>query len=150
MGRTQLIVSGIVFFAQFLSGISKLAAKPVKVELLPQESSVSFEGSTAMNAVHFDGKGIGLSGNFKITAPKAIEGEATFPLDNLQLDMDKRAKHMKEDLEVTKYPIAKFTPTVLPWEDPSQVLTQPTSDRPFEGKMLLHGVEKPVSGTVST
>jgi polyisoprenoid-binding protein YceI len=131
-------------------GASLLAAKPVTVDLVPQDSTVSFTGSTLKKFVRFDGKGSGVTGKFKITSAKVVEGQATFPLDNLKLDMDNRAKHMKEDLEVTKFPEAKFIPTALPWEDPSKVLTQETDKQPFEGKMTLHGVEKPVQGTVST
>jgi polyisoprenoid-binding protein YceI len=148
MRRVQLIAHCLVFVGLLIQGTTSLAAKPVSVDLLPQSSTVSFKGSTLKNLVRFDGKGTGVKGKFKITSPKVIEGQATFPLSNLELDLDTRAKHMKEDLEVTKFPEAKFIPTVLPWEDPSKVLTQATDGLPFEGKITLHGVEKPVQGKV--
>ncbi|HYX35832.1 MAG TPA: YceI family protein [Oligoflexus sp.] len=150
MRRVQLIAHSLVLVGLLTQGTLSLAAKPVSVDILPTNSTVSFKGSTLKNIVKFDGKGTGVAGKFKITSSKVVEGQATFPLNNLQLDMDTRAKHMKEDLEVTKFPEAKFVPTLLPWEDPSTVLTKETKDQPFEGKMTLHGVEKPVKGQVST
>jgi polyisoprenoid-binding protein YceI len=145
-----MIAQSLLFVGLLTQGTSLLTAKPVTVDLIPQDSTVSFTGSTLKKFVRFDGKGTGVTGKFKITSPKVVEGQATFPLDNLKLDMNTRAKHMKDDLEVTKFPEAKFVPTSLPWEDPSKVLTQDTKDLPFEGKMTLHGVEKPVTGTVAT
>lgn len=150
MRRVQMIAQSLLFVGLLTQGPSLLAAKPVTVDLVPQDSTVSFKGSTLKKFVRFDGSGTGVTGKFKITSPKLIEGQATFPLDNLKLDMNTRAKHMKDDLEVKKFPEARFVPTSLPWEDPSKVLTQDTKDLPFEGKMTLHGVEKPVKGTVST
>jgi len=150
MRRVQLIAQSVALASLMGLGTTSLAAKPVSVDIVPQDSTVSFKGSTLRNLVRFDGSGAGVVGKFKITSTKVIEGQATFPLDNLKLDLDTRATHMKEDLEVTKFPEAKFIPTNLPWEDPSKVLTQNTEDLPFEGKMTLHGVEKPVKGTVST
>ncbi len=150
MRRAQMFAQSLVFFGFMTQGPALLAAKPVSIDLVPQDSTVSFTGSTLKKLVRFDGKGTGVTGKFKITSTKVMEGQATFLLDTLQLDMDNRAKHMKEDLEVTKFPEAKFVPTALPWEDPSKVLTEETDKKPFEGKMTLHGVEKPVQGTVST
>jgi polyisoprenoid-binding protein YceI len=150
MRHVHLIAQSLALASLLTLGATSLAAKPVSVEIVPQDSSVSFKGSTLRNIVRFNGSGTGVNGNFKITSPTVVQGQATFPLNNLQLDLDTRAAHMKEDLEVTKFPEARFVPTLLPWEDPSQVLSQNAENLPFEGKMTLHGVEKPVKGTVST
>lgn len=150
MRHVQLIAQSLALASLLTLAAASLVAKPVSVDIVPEASSVSFKGSTLRNIVRFNGSGTGVIGNFKITSPTVMEGQATFPLNNLQLDLDTRATHMKEDLEVTKFPEARFIPTVLPWEDPSKVLSQDADNLPFEGKMTLHGVEKPVKGTVST
>ncbi|HET9237408.1 MAG TPA: YceI family protein [Oligoflexus sp.] len=137
-----------------LTGLFALSShalgKAVTVNLLPDESKVSFKALATLLTIQ--GKGSGVRGSFKISGPKAIEGKATLPLDGLTTEMSLRDKHMKSEktLYVAKYPEAVFVPTQLPWEDPSEVLKKKTDKAHFEGKLTLHGVEKPVSGDVST
>jgi len=129
---------------------SHALAKAVTVIILPDESKVSFKALATL--LTSQGKGAGVQGSFKIAGPKVIEGKAILPLDGLTTEMSLRDKHMKSEntLHVAKYPEALFVPTQLPWEDPSEVLKNKTDKAPFEGKLTLHGVEKPVSGDVST
>jgi polyisoprenoid-binding protein YceI len=137
-----------------LTGLFALSShafgKAVTVNLLPDESKVSFKALATLLTI--EGKGSGVQGTFKIAGSKAIEGKATLPLDGLTTEMSLRDKHMKSEknLYVTKFPEAVFIPTQLPWEDPSDVLKKKTDKAHFEGKLTLHGVEKPVSGDVST
>lgn len=149
MRHVQLIARGLVL-TSLLSISVKSQAATVMVNLLPDESKVTFKALATLLTIEGNGKGV--TGNFKISGPTSIEGKATLPLDGLTTDMSLRDKHMKSEktLYVSKFPEAIFIPTKLPWEDPSQVLKKDTEKGPFEGKLTLHGVEKPVSGDVST
>ena len=149
MRHVQLIAQSAALFGLALQASASFAAKPVSVNLLPDESKVTIDGK-AQPAFSFQVKGSSINGKFKIAGPKSVEGEATLALQNLDAGEEKRTSHMREDLELEKHPIAKFVPTSLPWQDPSDVLTKETAAQPFEGKMTLHGVEKPVQGTVAT
>ena len=62
-----------------------------------------------------------------------------------------RDRHMKNKyLEIEKFPEAKFTPTQVPWTDPSVAATQSLKAAPFIGKLTLHGVEHSVQGTMNS
>ncbi|MCX6131938.1 MAG: YceI family protein, partial [Proteobacteria bacterium] len=61
-----------------------------------------------------------------------------------------RDEHMQKYLDSEHFPTAKFVVTLLPWSDPSEALVKAVEAAPFEGKMTLHGVEKPIKGTMSS
>jgi polyisoprenoid-binding protein YceI len=148
MRHVQLIARSLVF-ASFMIHSAVSFAGGVDVTLLTDESEVNYTAYTQV--FKFDGKGTGVKGSFKISGPKEMEGHATFPLPNLKGEFEKRDKTMREEVFVVKkHPEAKFTPTDLPWKDPSQVLKKETKEEPFSGKILIRGVENPVSGNVSS
>ena len=125
-----------------------MAAVPGKSSLnLDQGTgSIEFHAMGHPSAIKIVGKGSAPHGKLTIT-DSGITGESTFELASLDTGIEMRNKHMKEKyLEVQKYPQAKLTITQLK-------LAQPLSENqtldhvPFTGKLLLHGIEAPVSGT---
>lgn len=73
-----------------------------------------------------------------------VSGTSTLKLDSLTTGISLRDKHMKDNyLEVSKFPESQFTYKKLSL--PSQLQGEKI---PFEGTLKLHGIEKPISGTV--
>ncbi len=160
MKHLQLIARSI--FALGFVNISSvsLAAKPVNVSIVTEDSEVEFSGKAKLVPFTFSGSGKGIVGKFKITDGKTMEGSAVYPLDKLDAGLETRTTHMKHALFTLKgakdetlqdkFKEAKFTPTLLPWADPSEMLKTPLKESPFEGRMVLHGKESDVKGTVKT
>jgi polyisoprenoid-binding protein YceI len=99
------------------------------------------------SALKIVGKGAAPKGTIIFEAGKAT-GTARFSLASLDTGIGMRNEHMKTKyLEVEKFPEATLTLTKL--EIPAEKLRGDFApfDVPFEGKLSLHGVEKPVSGT---
>lgn len=142
------------FFQTALLGLvltGSLYAKPAQFVFPAEGGKVLFKAVGNPSALVINGKGTGAVGTLKISGEKAIEGELTFDLKTLDSGIGLRDRHMKNKyLEVEKFPEAKFTPTQVPWTDPSAAATQNLKAAPFTGKLSLHGVEIPVSGTVTT
>ena len=125
-------------------------SKHTNLTILGDEAKVSFIAKTKPVPLTIEGSGTGLAGALKLIDATHTEGEVSFPLKNLSTQLAKRDEHMQKHLDCEHFAIAKFTPTVLPWSDPSLALTQAVSSAPFEGKMTLRGVEKPIKGKVSS
>ena len=138
----------LLFLVASLNGYCSFAAVPGRSSLnLDQGTgSIEFHATGHPSAIKIVGKGSAPHGKLTVT-DSTITGESTFELASLDTGIEMRNKHMKEKyLEVQKYPQAKLTITQLK-------LAQPLSENqtldhvPFTGKLLLHGVESPVSGT---
>ena len=111
-----------------------------------KESSVEFLALARPGALKIKGKSKEDSAlNCKLELNKSsLSGPCTFKLDSLNSGIDLRDKHMKEKyLETGKFPTSELhlTKLILPGNFSGE-------DIPFEGKLKLHGVEKPVSGKV--
>ena len=132
-----------------LLGTLAYGAAPTKSSLnLDQGTgSTEFHATGHPSSIKIVGKGSAPHGKLTFTDLE-ISGESTFDLTSLDTGIEMRNKHMKEKyLEVQKFPQAKLSITHL-------VLAQPLAENqtvdhvPFTGKLSLHGVEHPVTGTV--
>ncbi len=133
----------------FLSTIAW--AKPAQFVFSSAQGSVQFKALGNPSALVITGEGPGPEGQLKITDEKSVEGALDFDLKTLKTGLGLRDRHMRDKyLEVEKFPVAKFTPTVVPWKDPSAANQTAVTSAPFTGKLTLHGVEAPVSGTMTT
>lgn len=148
MQRSNLVLSLAFSFGLFSQAL--LAAKPVSITLLADQSQVEFQAKDSVNVLKFTGKAKGVAGSFKVSDQKVIEGKASVQLGKLDTELEKRNEHMYDHLNIKTHPEAFFKPTLLPWTDPSEVLNKETNGADFEGLMTLNGVEKAVKGKVSS
>lgn len=141
------LVAGLFFSCS----ISSFAwSKPAQLVFNPAQGSVGFKALGNPSALVINGEGPGPSGELKVSDEKTIEGALSFDLKTLKTGLGLRDRHMRDKyLEVEKFPEAKFTPTLVPWKDPSLAAQETVSGAPFSGKLTLHGVEAPVEGTMN-
>jgi polyisoprenoid-binding protein YceI len=93
-----------------------------------------FYAKASIGVLEFTGTGCTVEGKPKVEGGK-VSGE--FTVDLSKLDAGVRTDHMRDKyLEVSKYPkaVLKLDP-------------MPEAGGAFTGKLTLHGVEKPISGT---
>lgn len=132
--------------------VSSLAwSKPAQLVFSSSQGSVGFKALGNPSALVINGEGPGPDGQLKISDEKTIEGALVFDLKALKTGLGLRDRHMRDKyLEVEKFPEAKFTPTLVPWKDPSLAAQESVSGAPFSGKLTLHGVEAPVEGSMTS
>lgn len=115
--------------------------------LVSQKGSLNFEaiGKPAMIKI----KGESDAPKTKVTfEADKVSLEAILQLDNLKTGIDLRDEHMKEKyLEVVKFPQAKLVIKALPIPLSWKQKPESISEKPFEGMLTLHGIEKAISGT---
>jgi polyisoprenoid-binding protein YceI len=93
----------------------------------------SFHASGKGFALDVNGEGAMVDGDI-IRKGKSIAGSFTVTLADFKTGIDKRDQHLRETLEVTKYPIAKLT------------LDETALGSPLiTGNLELHGVTRKVS-----
>ncbi|MBI1859944.1 MAG: YceI family protein [Deltaproteobacteria bacterium] len=105
------------------------------------DSKVSFLAVGKPAMVKIRGEGKCLSGTFKLSGKEMLIS-ADCDLNKLSTGIDMRDGHMKEKyLETGKpgYALAHFEGSVL-YKD---------GKNPFQGKMKLHGEERPITGEVT-
>lgn len=107
----------------------------------PSKGSVIFN-ATAIG-LKFQGKGEGPSGEVRLD--KGVIGTFKFKMDTLDTGIGLRNQHMKEKyLETAKYPYGE-----LAVEDVTGFkMEAPEGSFPFKGRLTIHNVAKPVTGTV--
>lgn len=122
-----------------------LKSSSVRVDL-QRSGSVEFLATGWPSALQIHGKGTGPQGTLTVT-DHSVQGSLAVDLTSLETGIGLRDRHLKDEyLQVDRYPEARLTLTRL---DVSSVPDDPAFAAvavPFEGTLLLHGVEKPVSG----
>lgn len=109
---------------------------------VPISGGVSFDavGKPSMLKIHGEGKQ--LKGTIKQDG-RRITAEVAVRLDDLDTGLKLRNEHMKNKyLEVSEFPDSKFKldPLILPGNEGD------FKDVPFKGVLIIHGVEKRISG----
>lgn len=118
----------------------------VKVDLSQQKSEVEFFAVGKPSFLKINGTGGKLNGKLELENNQ-IKGRFAVKLDDFSTGIAMRDQHMKEKyLETAKYADAWIEVEKI--DLPSDFLKTKKiySNVPFEGKMSLHGVEKPVKG----
>ncbi len=78
-----------------------------------------------------------------------VKGSFKFSLKELKTGIDMRDNHMKEKyLQVEKFPDAELKLTTVQLPTGWSVAKPESKDVPFEGTLKLHGVEKPIKGSI--
>lgn len=122
------------------------AVQPRVFRVVSEKSHVSFLAVGRPSLLKIKGEGKNLTGEIQSSAASIETGtnvSASFELDltSLTSGIERRDSHMKERyLEVGKFPKAQLK--VATWK------TRLGSSEPFQGILSLHGVEKPVEGTI--
>lgn len=116
----------------------------------PNSGAVVFKAIGRPSALKITGKGNAPRGEFKFSDEKMASGSATFDLNSLDTGIEGRDKHMKEKyLETQKYPDAKLTLQKITLTKNALGESSISADSvPFEGLLRLHGIEKPISGSL--
>jgi polyisoprenoid-binding protein YceI len=123
-----------------------LKSSAVRVDVRPEAGNVEFLATGWPSALKIHGKGTGPDGTLTVTE-RSVSGSVAVDLATLETGIGLRDRHLKEEyLQVGRYPQARLTLSRL---DVAQVPDGAAFGGvavPFEGTLLLHGVEKPVSG----
>jgi polyisoprenoid-binding protein YceI len=123
-----------------------LKSSPVRVEMKTDAGSVEFLATGWPSALKIHGKGTGPGGTLTVT-DHSVSGSLAVDLASLETGISLRDRHLKEEyLQVDRYPQARLTLSRLDVHLVPEGATFGAVTVPFEGKLLLHGVEKPVSG----
>lgn len=126
--------------------VASLASSPAHVELQNDAGSIEFLATGWPSALRIHGKGAGPDGTLTVRGT-AVSGSIGVDLGTLETGIGLRDRHMKEQyLQVDRYPRAVLTLSRLDIKlVPGGSAFGPVTV-PFEGMLLLHGVEKPVNG----
>jgi polyisoprenoid-binding protein YceI len=123
-----------------------LKSSAVPVELRTDAGNVEFLATGWPSALKIHGKGKGPDGVLNIT-DRAVSGSLAVDLTSLETGIALRDRHLKEEyLQVDRFPQARLTLTHLDVTQVPEGAAFGPVTVPFEGTLLLHGVEKPVSG----
>jgi polyisoprenoid-binding protein YceI len=124
-------------------GISSFAAAE---NIQVNKGHVEFLAIGKPSAIKIRGKGDALQSQLAVKEKK-LSGHLVFDLSSLDTGIDMRNNHMKEKyLETGKYKNAEMD--LVPVDLAQDVCKDDMKLEkvPFEGKLKLHGVEKPVKG----
>lgn len=125
---------------------ASLKPSDVRIEMSTDAGSVEFVATGWPSALKIHGKGTGPAGTLTVT-DHAVTGSLAVDLASLETGIGLRDRHLKEEyLQVDRYPQARLTLSHLDVRRLPEGATFGAVAIPFEGTLLLHGVEKPVSG----
>lgn len=133
-----------------LLSCSALAASPAAATLLLkiEGGSVEFLATGKPSALKIHGTSTGSpTGELKAENGQ-LKGEVSFDLEKLDTGIDLRTKHMKEKyLQVKDFPQAKLSLLDAPLDADFAKSLSNAGEKPFRGKLSLHGKENEVKGT---
>jgi hypothetical protein len=115
---------------------------------IPEKSEVNFlaVGKPSMLKIH--GKATGPEANLKLEKGN-LSGVTKFVLDQLDTGIGLRNQHMKEKyLQTKEFPKAELT-ILTAAVDPGFENSMSNGEKPFLGRLKLHGKEQNVSGIFS-
>ena len=124
------------------------ASIPAKKWIMNVDSgAVEFNAIGRPSALKIHGKGSAPKGTLTVEGG-AASGQLIFDLESLDTGIKMRNEHMKQKyLEVGKYSKATLTLTKIAVSPALFTETGKSEPVPFQGKLHLHGIEKPVTGT---
>lgn len=138
-----------VFFLALAISVFPISGFTAVPKFSSTEGSVNFlaVGKPSMLKIH--GKAPGPKSNFQLENGM-LKGVAEFSLDSLDTGIELRNQHMKEKyLQTKEFPLATLTLTEAAVGDQFPQTLAIDGEKPFQGKLKLHGVEKDVSGKFS-
>lgn len=124
----------------------KEAALTLKAD--PAASKVTFlaVGRPSMLKIHGTASA-GPAGELKVEGGQ-LRGDIDMDMDKLDTGIDLRTQHMKDKyLHVKEHPKSRLTLTDAPVDAGFATSLTNSGEKPFKGKLLLHGKEQDVTGT---
>jgi len=129
------------------SGVA--AHADISVDFDHAQGSLEFHAIGRPSALKIVGKS-GLPKGSLILSQTALNGALLLDLNGLDTGIELRNRHMKEKyLQTQSFPQAKLQLLSLGISPESLTPGYEVADAPFTGKLLLHGIEKPVNGKVT-
>jgi len=129
-----------------LAALAFLASAPAMgamLQLDPATSTLEFTAIGKPGFLRINGKGAKIEGSADKSG-NMLSGTFQTRLNDFVTGIDMRDEHMKKKyLETDKYPTA-----VLKWSVPTTTLNG-AKEVAFKGMLLLHGIEKEVTGTAT-
>lgn len=133
----------LVLLLLALPGISEAA---LELKGVPESGAVNFLAIGRPSMLKIHGKAPGPTGSFRVDGDK-LSGSAEFEIAQLDTGINLRNEHMKEKyLEIKDHPKALLSLTDTPVDKEFENTLSNSGERPFKGKLQLHGQEKEVSG----
>ena len=142
-----MMIQKIWILVALLSGVT--AHADVSIDFDHAQGSLEFHAIGRPSALKIVGKSGPPKGSL-IMSQTALDGALLLDLNGLDTGIELRNHHMKEKyLQTQTFPQAKLQLLSLGVTLQSLTPGYEVTDSPFTGKLLLHGVEKPVSGKVT-
>ena len=123
-------------------------ASPLVLKSEPGSSKVTFlaVGRPSMLKIHGTASA-GPAASLKMEGTQ-LKGAVDFDMNKLDTGIALRTNHMKEKyLQVKEHPKAKLTLVDAPVDATFVCTLTNSGEKPFKGKLLLHGKEREVNGT---
>jgi polyisoprenoid-binding protein YceI len=138
----MLAVSSLSFAKEKAAAPTAPSAPALKCA--PAQGKVTFEAVGKPSMIKIKGVGEGPEGEVKIGS--TVQGDFKFKLDSLKTGVDMRDEHMKTKyLQTAQFPTAELKIDSVENFNPA---APEASGLPFRGSLTVHGVTKPVAGTV--
>lgn len=146
----SLVTAGIAAspyaLAQQADGKTPASLRVFRLVVPEGSGEVDFVAVGWPSALRIRGQGKGLAGELSVNGTLA-DGVISFELDSLGTGIDLRDKHLKQQyLETAKYPRAELKLASVDVAKLPAGGSFGSKPLPFEGRLTLHGVERPVSG----
>jgi polyisoprenoid-binding protein YceI len=143
---TLFALAGFLWIGPGPNGPASLKTPAVQVETKADAGSVEFLATGWPSALKIHGKGTGPAGTLTVS-DRCVSGSLAVDLASLETGIGLRDRHLKEEyLQVDRYPEARLTLSHLDVSALPEGASFGAVAVPFEGRLRLHGVEKPVSG----
>lgn len=134
-----LLLLALTLLPAFAQAAIPLKGKP--------DGSVNFLAVGKPSALKIHGKASGPEAKLELDGTK-LTGSAEFDMNNLTTGINLRDQHMKEKyLQVKDHPKAKLTLTDVAVDPAFATSLSNNGEKPFKGKLQLHGQERDVEGT---
>jgi polyisoprenoid-binding protein YceI len=143
----NLLIIAVLFMGGDLMAKETKPAPTTKQQTLKADKTkgkVVFEAVGKPSFLKIKGEGIAPEG--EVSIKDKVTGKFTFKMSSLDTGIGLRNEHMKDKyLEVGKFPTAE-----LKIEDVTKFDPEKSEQKalPFEGTLTIHGVTKPIQGTV--
>lgn len=129
--------------------VHSLSFAAITYDFKNSAGEVKFEAVGKPKLMKINGHGKGVVGSLAQEKGK-LSGELSFELATLGTDIDMRDHHMKDKyLQVSQFPTAKLSDIEIALPDGWLESAKEAKGLAFTAQMELHGVKKPVKGTVN-
>jgi polyisoprenoid-binding protein YceI len=146
----KILLIAILAFTQVSYAKDKAQAKAApaaagaSLKCDPAQGQVTFEAIGKPSMLKIKGTGEGPEGEVKVGS--TVQGDFKFKLASLKTGVDLRDTHMKDKyLQIEKFPTAELK---IDSVENFNAASPEAKDLPFKGTLTVHGVARPVTGTV--